>query len=289
LPCPPRSSQASFAPASPQPPSPGSWSSSSGLRRRGLRDALARSLADPTLDLAFWLPERRAYVDESGQTVDLRTDDPRRAVTTLHGDGGPVAAIVHDPTLLDEPGLVQAAGAAARLALENARLQAELRAQLAKVEESRARIVAAGDEQRRRIERDLHDDAQQRLVALALELRIAQRRLGREADPEVERVLADATEERLPPEVEAAAYFIACEALANVVKHARATAATVTAQRRDGRLLIEVSDDGVGGASADGSGLRGLADRVEAHGGRLRVESSRGGGTRVIGEIPCAS
>jgi signal transduction histidine kinase len=258
-------------------------------------------------------------------------------VTVLEHDGEPVAAIVHDATLADEPELLRASGAAARLALENARLQAEMRAQLAEVQESRARIVTAADEERRRIERDLHDGAQQRLVALALELRTAQRRLGDRADPELEAILAEAvgelqaavdelrelargvhpailtedglaaaleslssrtpvpvslkvSDERLPPQVEATAYFVACEALANVVKHAGASSATVTAVRRNGLLVIEVEDDGVGGAHADGgSGLRGLADRVEALGGRLRVVSPAGGGTRVVGEIPCAS
>ena len=304
---------------------------------QGLRDALARALGDPTLAVALWLPERREYVDANGRPVPLPDEGGARAVTVLEHEGEPVAAIVHDATLADEPELLRASGAAARLALENARLQAEMRAQLAEVQESRARIVAAADEERRRIERDLHDGAQQRLVALALELRTAQRRLGSGADPELETVLAEAvgelqaavdelrelargvhpailtedglaaaleslssrtpvpvsvdvSDERLPPQVEATAYFVACEALANVVKHAGASTATVTAVRRNGLLVIAVEDDGVGGAHADGgSGLRGLADRVEALGGRLRVVSPAGGGTRVVGEIPCAS
>jgi signal transduction histidine kinase len=97
-------------------------------------------------------------------------------------------------------------------------------------------------------------------------------------------------DDRLPAQVEATAYFVACEALANVAKHAQASRAAVSARRRNGVLVIEVEDDGVGGAQAgDGSGLRGLADRVEALGGRLVVESPAGGGTRVVGEIPCAS
>jgi signal transduction histidine kinase len=294
-----------------------------------VRHALARALNDPTLQVAYWLPMRRAYVDEGGRPVELPKDGP--AVTRL----ADVAAVVHDPEL--DADLVEAAGAAARLALHNARLQADVRAQLDKVQESRRRIVTAGDEQRRRIERDLHDGAQQRLVALALELRIAQRQVG-ESDPEVDRVLAQAvaelqvaveelrelargvhpavlTEEglggaleslaartpvpveiaaapaeRLPSEIEAAAYFVACEAIANAVKHARATQIRVSAERRDGRLVVEVEDDGIGGASLNGgSGLRGLVDRVEAHGGTLRVESEPGTGTRVIGELPCAS
>jgi signal transduction histidine kinase len=304
---------------------------------QGLRDALARALGDPTLEVALWLPERREYVDANGRPVLLPPEGGARTVTLLEHEGEPVAAIVHDATLADEPELLRASGAAARLALENARLQAETRAQLVEVQESRARIVAAADEERRRIERDLHDGAQQRLVALALELRTAQRRLGSRPDPELESILAEAvgelqaavdelrelargvhpailtedglaaaleslssrtpvpvsldvSDERLPPQVEATAYFVACEALANVVKHSGASTATVTAVRRNGLLVIEVEDDGVGGAHADGgSGLRGLADRVEALGGRLRVVSPAGGGTRVVGEIPCAS
>jgi signal transduction histidine kinase len=244
---------------------------------------------------------------------------------------------VHDQSLLEEPELVEAVGAAARLALENARLQADMRAQLAQVQESRARIVAAGDEARRRIERDIHDGAQQRLVALALQLRTAERRLGGRTDPQVETLLAsvvgelqvaveelrelargvhpailtedglgaaleslalrtpfpvelDVLEDRFPAQVEATAYFVACEALANVAKHARATKAAVCVSRRDSVLSVEVADDGVGGArGVNGSGLSGLADRVEALGGRLRVDSPAGGGTRISAEIPCAS
>ena len=148
----------------------------------GIRDELATALRDPTLEVFFWLPERSAFVDVHGLPVELPEDGPTRAVTMLEHEGEPLAAVVHDPILRDEPELIEVAAAAARLALENARLQAEVQAQLAKVKESRARIVAAGDEQRRRIERDLHDGAQQRLVALALELKkrsAAARRAGR--------------------------------------------------------------------------------------------------------------
>jgi signal transduction histidine kinase len=295
-----------------------------------VRDALARALHDDTLQVAYWLPMRRIYVDDAGRPVKLPEDG--RSVTKLDD----VAAIVHDPEL--DPQLVESAGAAARLALHNARLQADVSAQLAKVQESRRRIVTAGDEERRKIERNLHDGAQQRLVALALELRIAQRQFG-ERNPELEAVLAGAVnelqvaveelrelargvhpavlteeglggaleslaartpvpvriesapDERFPSEIEAAAYFVACEAIANAVKHAQASQIRVSAQRRNGRLLIEVDDDGVGGAHENGrgSGLRGLLDRVEAHGGTLRIESAPGEGTRVIGELPCAS
>jgi signal transduction histidine kinase len=302
-----------------------------------IRDALAAALHDPTLEVVFWLPERGEYVDADGRPVELPRDRHDRAVTRLDHDDEPLAALIHDPTLRYEPELIDAAAAAARLALENARLQAELQAQLAKVKESRARIVAAGDDQRRRIERDLHDGAQQRLVALALELKSAERRLDRGADPDVERLLASAAEEvqvaveelrqlaggihpgiltqgglavalaalankapvpvtvdveldRLQPELEATAYFVASEALTNVAKHAHASSASIRASVENGKLVIEVADNGVGGAAANGgTGLRGLGDRVEAQGGRLRIESPRGGGTRVVGEIPCVS
>ena len=293
---------------------------------------LARALQDPSLEVAFWLPERGEFVDARGAKVTVPADG-ERAVTHL-GDGEPLAALVHDPGLRDEPELVAAACAAARLALENARLHAEVHAQLAKVKESRARLAAAADEERRRIERDLHDGAQQRLVALAVELREAQ---GEVSDPIVERLLDGAVGElqgalselrelargihpsalteggldhaleslrlrsplqltvesnvgRLAPNVEATAYFLACEALTNAAKHARAQQVAIDARLVGERLVVDVADDGVGGARMDGgTGLRGLADRVEALGGTLRLESPQGGGTRVTGEIPCAS
>jgi signal transduction histidine kinase len=303
----------------------------------GLRDEIALALEDPTLEVGLWIPDRGVYVDSGGADLAVPEEDGERAVTLIEHEGAPLAVLVHDPTLREEPKLVQAVAAAARLALVNARLHAEVRAQLETVQESRARIVAAADEERRRIERDLHDGAQQRLVALALQLRSAQRQLRETGDPELESLLAstadelqvavdelrelaqgihpgiltqgglahalealaaraplpvsvDATLERFSPDVEATAYFVACEALTNVVKHADASKASIGARREDRRLVIEVADDGRGGAElAGGSGLRGLADRVEARGGRLLVDTVAGSGTRVRGEIPCAS
>jgi signal transduction histidine kinase len=302
-----------------------------------LRDELAVALDDPSVELGFWLPERSDYVDANGRHVEVPEDSATRAVTKLEQEGEALAVLIHDPSLLHEQKLVEAVAAAARLALQNARLAAEVKAQLEKVKESRTRLVAAADEERRRIERDIHDGAQQRLVALALELRSAQRRLGGEVDPELDTILSsasdelqvavdelrelahgihpgilvqgglapalealagrspvpvsvEATSDRLPPDVEGTAYFVASEALANIAKHAGASRASIKATREDGLLVIEVVDNGAGGAAAhDGSGLRGLADRVEALGGRLRVESPEGVGTRVVGEIPCAS
>jgi hypothetical protein len=115
-----------------------------------VRDALARTLGDPSLELALWLPERRTYVDGEGRPLELPGAGSRRAVTVLGPADAPVAALVHDPVLLERRGLLEAAGAAGKLALENERLQAQLRAQLGELRASRARIVSAGDEERRR-------------------------------------------------------------------------------------------------------------------------------------------
>ena len=300
-----------------------------------VRDALAHTLGDPSLELALWLPERAAYVDGTGRPLELPPSGSGRAVTVLGPAEAPVAALVHDPALLERPKLLEAAGAAVRLALENERLQAELRLQLAEVRASRARIVDAGDAERRRLERDLHDGAQQRLLSLGLALQLVRSELGPSANGaatllgEAEAELAAALEElrelaqgihpavlteqglgpalrtlaarsplplelrhlpdeRLPAPVEAAAYFVVSEALANVAKHAHASAVSVSIVRHDGSLVVEIEDDGVGGAEPKaGSGLAGLADRVQALEGRLTIESeARTAGTRLRAELP---
>jgi signal transduction histidine kinase len=292
---------------------------------------VARALHDPSAEVAFWMPSRGGYVDAEGRPYELPGPGARRGVTPLARDGEPVAVLVHDPALLEEPKLLEGVGAAASMSLENARLHAELQAQLLKVQESRARIVAAADEERGRIERDLHDGAQQRLVALALDLRLAERRV----DPETRALLAAAVDSlqaavvelrelahgvypsiltqsgleaaldelaartslrvtvhapsrRLPENVEATAYFVACEGLSNTVKHAGATKVKIDAVVERSVLTLTVEDDGTGGANQDGPGLRGLADRVEARGGRFSVDSPSGGGTRIRAELPCA-
>jgi signal transduction histidine kinase len=301
------------------------------MRPGALQGALARTLRDPTLTVAYWVGDR--YVDADGRAAALPED---RAVTEVDRDGRRIAALVHDPALDDQPELVASAGAAAGLALENERLQAELRARLEELRASRARIVEAAQAERRRIERDLHDGTQQRLVSVAMTLGLAESRLER--DPAAVKPLLDqargqltdalgelrelaqgihpgilterglpaaleelaygarlpleldvALPERLPDRVEAAAYFVVSEALTNVAKHAAASAVRVRVQRHGGRALVEVADDGVGGADrGQGTGLRGLADRVDALGGRLDVESPPGRGTIVHAEIPCA-
>jgi signal transduction histidine kinase len=233
--------------------------------------------------------------------------------------------------------------AAAGMAMENEKLHATVLAQLADVRASRARIVEAADAARRRVERNLHDGAQQRLVTLSLALTMARSRLAAEAarwggsgGAGVDDLLAEAaeelraalqelrelargihpailTEEGLvvavtslaerapvpvtvtahidsppPPSVEVAAYYVVSEALANIAKYAGASSATVTIARCQRNLRVEVADDGMGGAAARaGSGLEGLADRVAALDGYLKIDSVPGAGTRLVAEIPC--
>ena len=152
-----------------------------------VREALARAVGDPTLDVGLWLPERQEWVGEQGEPLALPSGRGRHA--TFIGDR--LAVIVHEEDLLDQPALLEAAGSAARLALENARLQAELRAQLVELRESRARIVRAGDDERRRLERDLHDGAQQRLLALGMGLQM----LHAHVDPSARELLAESENE----------------------------------------------------------------------------------------------
>jgi signal transduction histidine kinase len=301
-----------------------------------LRDLLADALGDRDLDLAYWLPGDERWIDAEGRPFELPAPGGRRAVLEIEQDGERIGAVVHDAALLEhEPELLRAIGAAAGLSLENERLAAELRASLEEVRASRARIVEAGDRERRRLERNLHDGAQQRLVALSLALGVARNKVS--ADPgaaerliesaqgELQHALSElrelargihpalladhglgpavetlagrspvpvevsiATGERLPEPVEAAAYFVVAEALTNVAKYAGAEHASVRVARDNGSAVIEVSDDGVGGADpAGGSGLRGLADRVAALDGRLTVASRNGTGTTIVAEIPC--
>ena len=162
-----------------------------------LRDALANALGDPSLQVAYWAPAQDRFVDAAGEPVELPEDGTGQAVTMLERNGVREAAIIHDAILLEEPGLIASVASAMRLAVENDRLTAEVEAQLQEVRASRARIVEAGDRERRRVERDLHDGAQQRLISLSLELRVARSALGDGGDPAVRRSLDRAAEEAL--------------------------------------------------------------------------------------------
>jgi signal transduction histidine kinase len=162
-----------------------------------LRDALANALGDPTLQVAYWDAREERFVDAAGVAVELPEDATGQAVTMLERNGVREAVIIHDAILLEDPGLMASVASAMRLAVDNDRLTAEVEAQLEEVRASRTRIVEAGDRERRRVERDLHDGAQQRLVSLSLELQVARRALGDGGDPVVRRSLDRASEEAL--------------------------------------------------------------------------------------------
>jgi signal transduction histidine kinase len=147
-----------------------------------LRAALARALRDPSLEVAYWLPAEERYVDSSGKPAPMPRPGDARSVTMVEREDRRIAALVHDPAVTDDESLVRAVAAAAGLQLENERLQAELRSQLEEVRASRARIVEATQEERRRIERDLHDGTQQRLVSIAMTLGLAEARIAIDAE-----------------------------------------------------------------------------------------------------------
>jgi signal transduction histidine kinase len=306
----------------------------------GLQEALAAAVHDPTLQVVYWAPEQGTFVDDHGHAV-TPDDHGGLETTVLERDGEPVAALLHDAVLSEHRSLLQAVAATAGLAIENERLQAALRAQLVEVRASRTRLVAATVAERRRLERNLHDGAQQSLLGVLLALRLAHTQLAPlGVDPAVDaargtldqargelgiaideirelaqgihpgvlsqaglaaalRGLAERSSvpvlitavppSRLPSLVEETAYFVVAESLTNVVKHARASHAVVCVQLAGPSLTVDVTDDGDGGADpAAGTGLRGLADRVAATDGTLRVENPEHGGTRVHAEIRCA-
>jgi signal transduction histidine kinase len=159
-----------------------------GVAPGRVRDVLARVLHDPSLELRYWSPSADGYVDATGHATDAGAG-PGRAARRIDGDTGPLAVVVVDEAVLHEPGLVDAAGALVRLALENVRLQAEVRSQLVQLRSATVRLVQAGEDARRRLERDLHDGAQQRLLALAMNLDRARSRLNGSTDPQVREFL----------------------------------------------------------------------------------------------------
>jgi signal transduction histidine kinase len=260
-----------------------------------------------------------------------------KAVTVIEQRGERIAALVHDAAVLDDPALMDAVASAARLALANVQLRAEVRRQVAELDASRRRILEAGDAQRRRLQQELRAGAGQRLTevkelvdlglqgaraaadrAVAARLEDARRELDAAQDelqelaagihPVVltERGLGPALScladrapvpvrlavptQRLPAVIETAVYFICSEALANVGKYAHASRAELAVRAEGDLVTVLIADDGIGGADPSaGSGLGGLADRVEALGGRFWVESPAGGGTRLLAEIPAAA
>src|SRR5829696_1551113 len=282
-----------------------------------LRAALVAALGDPTVEVLYWLPGSRQYVDAEGKP---RTP-PAAGTTAITRAGRPLAVIVHETAALDAEALERALGPAARLAIENEALRAEILSQLEQLRASRTRIVATADDARRRLERDLHDGAQQRLLAVALEVRLTRARADGELGARLDRVgqelersfgelrelahgifpavlteagldaalatLADSapvavelgaiTQDRLPAAVEAGAYVAVDEAIRDATARGAAVV-DVSAHVDDGRLVVTAEDDGAPRADR----LLHVVDRVGALGGDVHVTARR-----LRAEIPC--
>ncbi|MDQ1568951.1 MAG: hypothetical protein QOF96_3831, partial [Actinomycetota bacterium] len=287
-------------------------------------DVLRQAVAQPGLKVAYWVEDRRQWVTADGHPVEPAEDS-----IEVRREGRPVARVTPPPAA-DEH-LVTAAAQEALPELDNARLRAAITLQLVEVQASRSRIAAAQLEERKRLERNLHDGAQQRLLATALNLQAAQmngeparlRKAVAAGIDEIRVAVADlralahglhptvlddggliaaledlvartpsvhlrAAEARFPTDVEVTAWYIACEAIANAAKHADASSIAVTVHRDvSGALVLEVDDDGIGGADPAGRGLRGIADRAGAAGGTLTVSARPTGGTAVMARLPC--
>ena len=296
-----------------------------------LEKALTRALGDPSLEITLWDGNGHwSHLDGTPREPAVATAGRSR---TTFGDGARRIVLVHDPVLVHDEGLLESVGAATQLALRNAELQEELANQLEEVRAARARIVLAGDEARRRIERDLHDGTQQTLVSLSMALQLLGSSIPTESrarrDLETATTLVDVAldelrdlargvypavltdnglaaalhalartaplpvvveqvpAQRVAAEVEAAVYFVCREAVTNAAKHARATRVTIAVGITDDLLRVEVADDGTGGAVIEsGGGLAGLADRMTALRGDLRVSGEPGRGSVVSGWLP---
>jgi signal transduction histidine kinase len=293
-------------------------------RPEGLQQVLREGLRDPLLRVGFRVPGSRAYLDTEGAPV------PADGVAVVLDDAQ-TGVVVPGPGPATAELLREVADRCSTL-VEVVRLRSEVDLALREAQSSRTRLLEIGYQERRRIERDLHDGAQQRLVSLGMRLRLAQRHLDDGTvdlddlfDESVAELSTAVTELRqianglrpsslddglpaalsnlvrslpltvdmeiddspLPDAVATTAYYVASEAIANAVKHSEATRIVLRVTRRDGHLLVRVTDDGRGGAQL---GVRsGLTDRIAALGGSLKVASPRGGGTNVEAALPCAS
>jgi signal transduction histidine kinase len=308
-----------------------SWSDASiaglvidlGERATGgvVRDRLARTIGDPTLNVAYVLDESRPPVDEQGQAVELPTDGDPRVVTPVDLAGERLALLIHDPAVPADPSLIAAATGALSVAVANAQLQTTVLTSLADVEASTRRLLDAADAERRHLGAELRANVEPLLREAADELRTAGAeealvarvdavhaellRLARGLDPVLLeqngldaalRELADqagvpvsvsAPEERFLPEIERCAWFTCSEAVANAMKHACAGQLEIVVRTVGDVVEVVVTDDGSGGADpAHGSGLRRLAGRVEAAGGTLEIQSPAGEGTRIVARLP---
>jgi signal transduction histidine kinase len=291
-----------------------------------LRDRLARALGDPTLNVGVWDADRQSYVDESGAPVEPPASGSGRIATRIDDGSERLALLIHDEAAVAGAELVAPVAAVTRTALANASLELQVEQRTREIAASRRRLVEAGEGERRALQQTLARGPERRLRQVSQLLTKSAATDGGAASQALRKLVEAAIGElnvlangvrpaelddglgsalpalaarsplevsvlvrtgRLPDPIEAAAYFVCSEALANAAKHAHADSVRVEAVGDTKRLRLSVSDDGVGGAVAEGAGLRGLADRVEALGGRLRVESRPGRGTRVLAEIPC--
>jgi signal transduction histidine kinase len=290
-----------------------------------LRDRLAAALDDPTLVIGYGLGEGGTYVDDDGRPVEPPAPGSGRIAVPLRSAGRDVGVLVRDERWPIDPILADGVAAAAELALGNARLHAATRRQTADLEASRERLIDAAEAERQRIRRELDGGAMRR-IAMVREALAASVALGPEREPLLEHAsavmrqlaelsgglgpasalvdglgpalvrlaadssvpaVADGPVGRLPPLVEATAFYVCSEGLANVAKHARASRVSIRAHERNGTLFVEVVDDGIGDATpSPGSGLDGLRQRVETTGGQLTIEDRREGGTRLLAKLP---
>jgi signal transduction histidine kinase len=300
-------------------------------------EGLRTVLCDPSLRVWYWEPGLAAYLDEYGHVAPDGEPDPRRLLVPVTSSTGHQLALIDaHPSVGRHAELVDSVVAASRFALENAQLLAARRAQHEQIQASRLRIVEATMAERRKLERDLHDGAQQRLLALKTRVGAAQnadargvltpgtaalladvrmqigealdelRDLARGLHPAIlsQSGLAAAVEAvaeihplpvhvdlpggRLPAPTEATAYFVVCEALTNAARHSGATRISVTGYHDRDHLVLDIRDDGRGGADPQGHGLTGLQDRVQAIGGGIAIASPPDQGTRLVAHIPCA-
>lgn len=299
-----------------------------------IRDEFRELLGDETLSIFYWSEINDAYVDQEGHIArPLKPEGTQFVIRLSNAQSEPMAIVVGDSMLVDHTSMLDAFLAASSIAIENVQLQASVKAQLELVRASRARIVEATLEERRRIERDLHDGVQQRLLALqarigasrklangdtqellqslSIELHavlqslreLAQgihptelRQFGVKGALEVvaERLPIDirlqVTNQRFSAAIESTLYFVVCEALTNIVKHANATQARVLIEHVDGNLVLDITDNGCGGAKVRaGGGLEGIADRLRVLGGDLVVSPAGGAGSRLLSKFPIAA
>jgi signal transduction histidine kinase len=296
-----------------------------------VRNEFRKLLGDDSLELYYWSEPSRCYVDTDGHRADVDLDG-RQGVTAYltNAQSEPMAVVVGDAMLVDHVSMLDSFFAASAIAIENVQLQASVKAQLEQVRASRARIVEATLEERRRIERDLHDGVQQRLLALQLKVATfrgsgidATRILLDELSTELSDTLRSLRElahgihptelrqfglrgaievvaERFPLEidlqvaderfsalVESTLYFVTCEALANVVKHAEATRVTVSIDRVDDHVFLKVEDNGKGGAVIrPGHGLDGLSERLRSVGGSMALAPATHDGCSLTSKLP---